>query len=389
MLKFGTPVIFLYFCRQVKQIPLIVNHSMYQDNLDNDIYEDDYYDTPIEQSNWGPNLFARIVEFLQKSTSPDVIRLGIIADVRNPIQSEDSSTQWEKVETMRRYADSVNRGLGLPEDPHLRSLLQSTEWTGYGLFSMNFISRMNLDYAGICMDEQTNLTYESMIFLIALVKGMSMINIKHPSSSEENMNIYTYLIPSQFSTFSYASFLNVASNRLTDKAELTQEDIEDLSHLAFKSRYWKQGNSLKGKDSKLFIDVLKNILSDILGLTLNVDTDAFSKQARKEELVASMPKEITLSLNDKESENLSIAKAVEIVLSKYSTPQTRETLLRGVLGLRPDTKDSSFTTMLAKLHKQELINYYEGGLIGLKGKRFGRGYKKVDRLQKTGKMKTN
>ena len=41
---------------------------MYQDNLDSDIYEDDYYNTPIEQSNWGPNLFARIVEFLQKST---------------------------------------------------------------------------------------------------------------------------------------------------------------------------------------------------------------------------------------------------------------------------------------------------------------------------------
>lgn len=359
---------------------------MYQDYLDNDIYEDDNYDTPIERSNWGPNLFARIVEFLQQSTSPDVIRLGIIADVRNSTQSEDPSTHWEKVETMRRYADSVNRGLGLPEDPHLRSLLQSTEWTGYGLFSMNFISRMNLDYAGICMEEQTNLTYESMIFLIALVKGMSMINLKHPSSSEENMNIYTYLIPSQFSTFSYASFLNVASNRLADKAELTQEDIDDLSHLAFKSRYWKQGNSLKGKDSKLFINVLKNILSDILDLTLNVDTDTFSKQARKEELVASLPKEITLSLNDKDSQNLSIAKAVEIVLSQYSTPQTRGTLLRGVMGLRPDTKDSSFTTMLAKLHKQELINYYEGGLIGLKGKRFGRGYKKVDRLQKTAKM---
>ena len=163
---------------------------MYQDYLDNDIYEDDNYDTPIERSNWGPNLFARIVEFLQQSTSPDVIRLGIIADVRNSTQSEDPSTHWEKVETMRRYADSVNRGLGLPEDPHLRSLLQSTEWTGYGLFSMSFISRMNLDYAGICMEEQTNLTYESMIFLIALVKGMSMINLKYPSSSEENMNIY-------------------------------------------------------------------------------------------------------------------------------------------------------------------------------------------------------
>lgn len=66
---------------------------MYQDNLDNDIYEDDYYDTPIERSNWGPNLFARIVEFLQKSTSPDVIRLGIIADVRNSTQSEDPSYQ--------------------------------------------------------------------------------------------------------------------------------------------------------------------------------------------------------------------------------------------------------------------------------------------------------
>lgn len=27
---------------------------MYQDYLDNDIYEDDNYDTPIERSNWDP-----------------------------------------------------------------------------------------------------------------------------------------------------------------------------------------------------------------------------------------------------------------------------------------------------------------------------------------------
>lgn len=43
---------------------------------------------------------------------------------------------------------------------------------------MSFISELNLDSQGICEDEQTTLSYQSMVFLIALVKGMSMINLK-------------------------------------------------------------------------------------------------------------------------------------------------------------------------------------------------------------------
>ena len=38
--------------------------------------------------------------------------------------------------------------------------------------------------------------------------------------------------------------------------------------------------------------------------------------------------------------------------------------------------------MLSKLHKDDVINFFEGGLIGVKGKRYGRGYKKVDRFKK-------
>lgn len=37
---------------------------------------------------------------------------------------------------------------------------------------------------------------------------------------------------------------------------------------------------------------------------------------------------------------------------------------------------------IGQLHRGSIVNYYEGGLIGIKGKRYGRGYKVVDRLQK-------
>lgn len=77
----------------------------------------------------------------------------------------------------------------------------------------------------------------------------------------------------------------------SSKEEISQQDIEELTNLAFKSRYWKQGTCLKGKDNELFVYVLKNIISDILGLTLNVDMDSFSQHAKKEERIADKPKQ--------------------------------------------------------------------------------------------------
>ena len=91
-----------------------LNNDIYQD--DNDIYQDDMYYPPIDNYNWSPNLFAKLTSFLQESTSPDVIRMGIIAGIRNSVSTEETPTTWDKVEAMRRYVDSVNRGLGLPED---------------------------------------------------------------------------------------------------------------------------------------------------------------------------------------------------------------------------------------------------------------------------------
>ncbi|MDQ9766371.1 hypothetical protein RFZ33_04650, partial [Acinetobacter baumannii] len=70
-----------------------------------------YY--PVEEYNWSPNLFAKLASYLNESVSPDVIRLGIIAGIRKSSSAEDAPANWDKVETMRRYVDSVNRGLGL------------------------------------------------------------------------------------------------------------------------------------------------------------------------------------------------------------------------------------------------------------------------------------
>lgn len=110
-----------------------------------------------------------------------------------------------------------------------------------------------------------------------------MINLKHPSAKGENNHIFTYVIPSQFSTFSFASFLNVANTRLANKEDISEQEIEELTQLAFKSRYWKQETSLKSEDSELFIYVLKNIISEILGLKLDINAESFAKQAKKEE----------------------------------------------------------------------------------------------------------
>lgn len=96
---------------------------MYQEYYDNDNYQDDMNYSPVEEYNWSPNLFAKLVSYLKESVSPDVIRLGIIAGIRKSSSTEDAPANWDKVETMRRYVDSVNRGLGLPEDATLMSLL--------------------------------------------------------------------------------------------------------------------------------------------------------------------------------------------------------------------------------------------------------------------------
>lgn len=352
--------------------------------IEYDNYQDDYmFPAMAEPMGWAPNLFAKLVNYLQFSTSPDVIRMGIIAGIRTIAPSdEELPTTWDKVEAMRRYVDSVNRGLGLPDDANLISLLHSSQWTGYGLFSMNYISEQNLDYKGICLDEQTSLSYPSMAFLIALVKGMSMINLRRPKTLGDDDHIYTLLIPSQFASFSFASFLNVANNRLAGKTEVTQEEQDDLISLSFKKRYWKMETSLKGKDSELFIFVLKNIISDILGINLDFDAASFTKKAKKEELMAATPEGITLTEKELDTQNISIAKAVEIVLTKHNLPQTRDSILKDIVLYRPDINEDSLRTIIGQMHRASTLNYFEGGLIGIKGKRYGRGYKLVERLQK-------
>ena len=368
---------------------------MYQDLdfTDNNYYQEDYIDSPVDDFDWMPNLFAKLANHLRTSTSADVIRLGTIGYIRNNEPGDDSLLQWEEVETMRRYIDSVNRGLGAPEDPTLQQLLHSTEWTNYGIFTMNFISDKNLDYKGICEVENTNLSYASMAFLIALVKGMSMINLKHPSAKGENNHIFTYVIPSQFSTFSFASFLNVANTRLANKEDISEQEIEELTQLAFKSRYWKQETSLKSEDSELFIYVLKNIISEILGLKLDINAESFAKQAKKEEKKTATPtvdnhkkkkkekkeKEKTIL---KDNSKPSLASTMVKVLTEESLPQTKESLIDKTMQLYPTLKINCFNTTLSRLHKNEVLNYYNGGLIGIKGKRYGRGYKIISRLHK-------
>ena len=100
---------------------------------------------------------------------------------------------------------------------------------------------------------------------------------------------------------------------------------------------------------------------------------------KKEKKVKKEKKEKTSLRNDTKP---SLASTMVKVLTEESLPQTKENLLEKTIQLYPTLKRNCFNTTLSRLHKEEVLNYYNGGLIGIKGKRYGRGYKIVNRLQK-------
>lgn len=73
---------------------------MYQDLdfTDNNHYQEDYIDSPVDDFDWMPNLFAKLANHLRTSTSADVIRLGTIGCIRNHEPGDDSLLQWEEVD---------------------------------------------------------------------------------------------------------------------------------------------------------------------------------------------------------------------------------------------------------------------------------------------------
>ena len=60
---------------------------MYQDLdfTDNNYYQEDYIDSPVDDFDWMPNLFAKLANHLRTSTSADVIRLGTIGSTKGQI----------------------------------------------------------------------------------------------------------------------------------------------------------------------------------------------------------------------------------------------------------------------------------------------------------------
>lgn len=140
----------------------------------------------------------------------------------------------------------------------------------------------------------------------------------------------------------------------------------------------------------MFIYVLKNIISEILGLKLDINAESFAKQAKKEEKKTTTQTVDNHKKKEKKKEKTilkanskpSLASTMVKVLTEESLPQTKESLIDKTMQLYPTLKINCFNTTLSRLHKNEVLNYYNGGLIGIKGKRYGRGYKIISRLHK-------
>lgn len=123
---------------------------------------------------------------------------------------------------------------------------------------------------------------------------------------------------------------------------------------------------------------------------LDINAESFAKQAKKEEKKTATPTVDNHKKKEKKKEKTilkdnskpSLASTMVKVLTEESLPQTKESLIDKTMQLYPTLKINCFNTTLSRLHKKEVLNYYNGGLIGIKGKRYGRGYKIISRLHK-------
>ena len=82
-----------------------------------------------------------------------------------------------------------------------------------------------------------------------------MINLKHPSAKGENNHIF-HIRNSKSILHLFLCFIPQCGQCTShNKEDISEQEIEELTQLAFKSRYWKQETSLKSEDSELFIYV--------------------------------------------------------------------------------------------------------------------------------------
>lgn len=355
---------------------------------------------------WNPRMINRVVNFLKKSNSPDLIRLTSVSGINDENAEDDeriyTEERWAELESRRRYLDSVNRGLGLPNNDQLIDLLKSSQWKTYDFYQLNFITRNNLNAEKLLAKEQISLKFGSLLFFIALVKGMAIVNLKVDVPGEEKRtDIYSCLVPDKFAGFSYTSFLAVIKNRLqSNGAENTSDQLTDLFEHSLGNRYWKNGATLASQDCELFLSVIRGIAADVLGLDLTVDGQAFKEKIEREELLnlakVSAARKSSVNHADgtvkkgkggrpagsKTKGVINIGDAIKKVIEDRGLPMTREDLVAAVIQLKPGTKESSISTIMATCHAKKELEYFDGGLVGITGVDYGSGYIKITRMPK-------
>lgn len=318
-------------------------------------------------------MFSILISYLKKAKVVGTVRLASVAGVHDSMESDD----WTKKEARRRYIDGVNRGLGLPADAELQTILMSEQWSKYKLDKYKYFSEKNFPFKELCEKENLNVSFSLIAFLISIVRKMAMVNIqfKKPvedagplfADSDEN-SVYTYVVPVEFTNFLYTSFVTVTNNK---KQELTNREVyKDYLRGTLSKRYWR-GETLTG-DCKLFLTIVKDIIADILGMYAD-DKSIVSeidlskpvravKKMKTEKLANAQRKTRKYS---KRTGKMTILQAVKALIKGHHRPMTSKELVEGVKALGASNNETSIKVTLSIGRRSGKLIFFDDGTIDL------------------------
>lgn len=318
-------------------------------------------------------MFSIIISYLKKAKVVGTVRLASVVGVNDSRDKDD----WTKKEARRRYMDGVNRGLGLPDDVELNAILTSNQWEKYEFDKYSYISRKNFPFDELCQREGIDVSFNLFAFLVCIVRRMAMVNIQFGSPSDtadtdaerQEENIYSYVVPKEFTNFLYTSFVTVTANK---KEELATDREAYKTYLlgTLSKRYWRGENLTQNR--RLFVTIIKDILADILGLYAGddklvdeIDVDHFTGEAKPRPVVRAKPVPKQKRKYAHHAGKPTILDAVAMVIRENGGPMYPDDLMKGVVAKGASDNLGSIKVTFSIGRRAGKLNFLDDGRIDI------------------------
>lgn len=315
-------------------------------------------------------MFSILISYMKKAKVMGTVRMASVIGVAESKDKDD----WTKMEARRRYIDGVNRGLGIPADPDLQAILSSEQWALYDFDKYTYFSANNYPLDELCEKEKIDISFNLFAFLLCIIKNMAMINFQVGKPQEGDScadnTARTYVVPIEFTNFSYTSFVTVTGNRMKE-FENDREAYKAFLIASLGKRFWRGENLTQGK--KKFLGIIKEVIADVFGIyaddttiidEIDVQDEEPKKVKVKEEKVEVEGEEKTKRKYTKRNGKLTILDAIIQVLQEKG-PMMSSDIVKGVLEKNPNAKESSIKVIIANARSGGKIEYKPSGLLGI------------------------